>query len=352
MKSSIILIASSLLISSVVSEAKQPLLMSDLSPSQIYSKQQIANQLDVLNSKTSSDLSTLQKEYLLLKKINAVDINNISTEDLNFLQQYSSYKSQNFVKHDEGPLPVAIFDIASRAKHKLNQHYVFSHSNSLKILSKQDWQSFLQVMSNNDDLKSNVIKQSKMKMLSGVNAKQSMDIAKRLLITRSFEDPLVLKAVTSSNDADLTSQLLSVNASPEAHQILNKGLSKFLKSEQENLLKKVIESNPNLSSHAIAIYAKLPTNIQNNNWLTQKLSDSEVGIDVAKAIGVSKNQQALEFATNLVMKKSANRNEVANGLLALRFANNDYAKTQLKYFVDQNIIKYKDMQLEVAKWLD
>ena len=293
----------------------------------------------------------LQQEYLSLKTINAFDVESLSSEDIAYLKQRMNYQPQSFVKHDEGPLPLAIFDIASAAKYKLNQFYVFDAAKPYQQLRQSNWQNFKHAIVANDEITS-VVQQAKLKSLEDLNAVQYSELAKALLAKRNYQDLLVVKAIQNSNDRQLIKKLLESNVSAEAHKLMAKQLNKFAAATQADILQSVVAQNKALASSALIQYAKLPSIVRSDSWLTKQLSDQYLGASAAKAIGIAQSTTALESAKAIVLDKHSNRTQVANALLALKFANNDFGKSELLQLVEQKQIPYQDMQAEVAKWLD
>lgn len=332
-------------------KAERPLLLSDINPSQLFTKQQIHLEIQNIANKQNEDLSLLQREYLVLQKIKALDIQNLSNDDLAYLKKQSEYQSQSFVKHDEGPLPLAIFDIASASKYKLNQYYVSQQAKPYLQLRQTNWQNFKQALTANNEL-NQVQLQAKLMTMEGLTSSQLSELAKAFLDTRDYQDPLVMKAVSNSNDAELIADLLQKNSSAKALQMMANRLKTFEPKIQAEVLQLVIAENKKLASAALMQYAKLPASVRSDQWLTQKLSDATLGASAAKAIGIIQSQSALEDARDLILNKSSTRVQVANALLALKFANNNFANVELNQLLEQNKIPYQDMQQEVAKWLD
>ncbi len=330
-------------------QAERPILMSDINPSQLYSKQQIEVEINNISQKDNG-FSILQSEYLMLKAINKLDEQHLSKDDVEFLNQHTQYQSQSFIKHDEGPLPLAIFDIASAAKYKLNQYYVHDKAKEYQRLLESSWENYKQALKTKD--LSQVQLAAKLESMNGLNDSQYSEIAKELIVSRNYQSPLVVKAVSNSNDASLVKALLLNSASADANRLLAEKLYQFSNLEQADILQSVVVKNKALASSALMQYAKLPNNVRSNDWLVSQLSDSYLGASAAKAIGITQSQNALSSAKELILDDSSNRTQVANALLALKFANNDYAKSELNELLERDLIKFKDMQQEVAKWLD
>ncbi len=332
-------------------KAERPLLLSDINPSQLFSKHQIETQIKNIANKKSNELSILQNEFLTLQKINRLDVQALAESDLSFLQQQEKYKSQTFVRHDEGPLPLAIFDIASVAKFKLNHYYVFNEKQQYLDLLNRSWDGYKAAITKKDEL-TNVSLQAKLQAIDGLESEQYLELANKLIESRSFVDPLVVKVIVQTNDAYLIGDLLKNNDSAEALKIMNDKVKTFNTVTQAELLQSIVSENKNLASSALIQYGKLPANVRSDSWLVKQLSDTTLGSSAAKAIGLSQIQSALESARDLVSNSNSTRVEVANGLLALKFANNSFASTELTQLLERNLIPFEDMKMEVEKWLD
>ena len=351
MKKIIIPVVLGFVASSYSLKAEKPLLMNDINPEQLFSKQQIEFEINSIANKQAADLSTLQQEYLKLKQINSVNANSVSDEGLVLLNQYKDYQSQTFIKHEEGPLPLAIFDIASAAKYKLNQYYVHQASLPYLKLRQDGWQDFKLALVSADET-SSIQQKAKLAAISDLSAAEYTELAKSLVVSRSYQDPLLVNAIANSKDADLIGSLLQNNHSATAQRVMADKLAEFNSQVQAEILQSVVANNKKLASSALIRYAKLPANARSDQWLTELLSDHRLGASAAKALGITQSQTALETAQAMIKNPSSNRTQVANALLALRFANNDYAKSELVHLLERDQIRFEDMKLEVAKWLD
>lgn len=332
--------------------AERPLLLTDINPSQLYTKQQVNLEVAQAEQKQYSQLSVLQQEYLTLTKIQNLDIKKLSKSDLDFLGDASRYKSQAFIKHEEGPLPLVIFDIASAAKFQISQYQVLQETNQLELLKVNNWASFLQRMVTDDDLFSKNLLTAKLNLIEQLSVAQSYELAKTLTKKRTFDDPLVLKVIMGSRDFELTNELLTNSKQLGVHRILEEAIQSFSDYQQAAIFESVVGKNDYLASQALIKYAQLPNAVRNDDWLLSRLTDSKHGGSAAKAIALSNSSELLVQAAELVSQPQATRLQVANALLTLKFANNDFANQTLQALLDNRQIAYTDMQLEVSKWLD
>ncbi len=328
-----------------------PLLMKDISPSQLYSEKEIQQQTAIAKTNQKSQLSILQQEFLTLTKINQLEASSLTTQDLELLESAIQYQSKAFKKHPEGPLPIAIFDIASAAKFKLKQHHVWLKSQTLENLYSSDWNGFKQRFLESEDVLSTSEQEAKLELVKKLTTKEALFLAEQLKSSRSLQDPLLIETILQSKNMDYLSLLLSKLQSPKAHQILNKNISQLAKPVQAELLKSVIENNTYLASQALNQYAKLPNAYRSKNWLTSKLKDQHLGSSVAMAIAQSNDLLMYEELSAIVTNQKSERTEVANALLALRFAKNEVADEHLKKLVEGKYIHFDDMQQEAQRWL-
>ncbi len=330
----------------------RPILISDLDPEQLYSQAQINQQIQSVKYKSSASLSDLQKEYLAIEKIKTMDAAQLSHEDLGYLNKASSYQSKSFRLHDEGPLPVAIFDVASQAKFKLQQHFIAKELAALDALKASNQADYLNSLVSNSDLDSAAIQIAKVQSLNSLTQQQAKNLATDLLKTRSLSDPLLIKSVEQARDFDLSKQLLIKLNNHDAHRQLDALSKQFTVFEQEALLTSVINNNQYLASQALAQYAQLPVHVRVNTLLLDKLQDPTLGASAAKAIALTSDHQLFEQLASLAVEKNASRLQVANALSGLRFAEGDYARSLLTEIVKNKQIAYADMAQEVTKWLD
>ncbi|MRX28734.1 hypothetical protein [Kangiella sp. HZ709] len=331
--------------------ADAPLLMKDISASQLYTDKEIQQQTAIADANQKSQLTILQQEFLTFKNINQLDIKKLTKQDFALLDSAIQYQSKAFKKHTEGPLPIAIFDIASAAKFKLKQHHVWLKSQTLENLYRSDWSGFKKRFLESEDVLSVSEQAAKLELVKKLTTKETLFLAEQLMNSRSFQDPLLIEVILQSKNIDYLGLLLNKLQTPIAHQIIKENISQLEKSKQAELLKSVIESNQYLASQALNQYAKLPNGYRSKSWLASKLKDKHLGASVAMAIAQSNDPLRYEELSAIVTNQKSKRVEVANALLALRFAKNEVADEHLKKLVEGKYIRFDDMQQEAQRWL-
>ncbi|WP_251358975.1 hypothetical protein [Kangiella sp. TOML190] len=328
--------------------AEKPLLISDISSENLYSQQQIVAQISMAKRVSQNQLSSLQQEFLMLEQIKNLDAKNLNSQDLEVLAQACRHQPMAYKLHDEGPLTVAIFDVASLAKAKVETYNIHQQYLEISELKQQNPSIFMQRFL---VLQGAIEEKAKLKMVPQLSKAEARDVSGQLLATRNVADPLLIAATHQAQDKALYQAVLSQLVDAKAHSLLNSALRNLPAFEQEDLLKTVIQENPYLASQALSEYAKLPGQLRHNALLLETLGDETLGAAAAYAIGKTQDGELQQQLVQLVTGKSAARAQVAHALLALRVADSDYAKRQLRQFVENNQIPFADMQQEVARWV-
>lgn len=331
-----------------------PLLISEVPSNQVYSEERIA---DV----KSQDLAALKgypedslvNEYLLLNKVSDLNPEALSEGDISFLKQVANHKVTAYKQHPEGPIAVPIFDIASLAQHKLLLWKVHS--------KKLEFDSLLQ---SNLDLFATMSTENNINVQAAKGSLQdspALSVASVDLLVNNYSQHeaanslVLLEALVEKSGSYKAAEVLlnSPHNSPLKHQLLSRLEQYFSEHEQEALLKEQISNKSNLASQAIIEYAKLPSGVLEVDVLYANLSDKTLGASSAFALSRVLNASSdYSKVVDFLKQHRSSRYAVANCLLALKLANTDDSKAQLRDILEQDYIQFEDIKAEVNSWLN
>ena len=329
-----------------------PLLITDINHKQIFSENRILFELEQLKDPQflkKHKPSIFQKEYLLYQDIQDLSIEKLTREELSFIKQMTLYQSHAFKKHSEGPIAVAIFDVASLAKSKWFQHQALTKFNQLKALNADNVNAVYSLVQHSSlpyEFRAAIL------TVQDYNPKQASDLISLLLndtsLSQTKKNTLLYEAALVSANANDLSQVLQSISGPESHKLLDKAQKVMQPNDYKLLLEHIIENNTPLASQAIIKYSSL--NLIDINLLINKLSDQKLGASAAFALS-----QALDLDLNkllsLAVHKKSDRVLVANALLALKLNGSHQARTLLKAAVSNKDIAFTDISEEVSRWL-
>ncbi len=166
---------------------------------------------------------------------------------------------------------------------------------------------------------------------------------------------VLLEALVEKSGSYKAAEVLlnSPHNSPLKHQLLSRLEQYFSEHEQEALLKEQISNKSNLASQALIEYAKLPSGVLEVDILYSNLSDKTLGASSAFALSkVLKVSSDYSKIGDFLKQHRSSRYAVANCLLALKLANTDDSKAQLRDILDQDYIQFEDIKAEVKSWLN
>lgn len=346
----------------ITAQAEQrPLLLSEVPSHQIYTSLELESKLnqqsleDLKQAKKTS-LTPLQKEYLLYDQLESLSADTMTAEDVARTKKLSKHQPQAYKVHDEGPLPIPVFDIQSLAKYKLYQYDVYQEQLNLQELVKAEQASFI-----NNSLSSASLTEAARQVIQSLTSQDKVltdslvDSYIAYNVGAEQERPqlaLLYTLATHTNSEEATrAVLLSTVASPLKSQLLN-DIQQHLESYQvERLLKELIRSKSELSSQATLKYGNLDSSVRNIDFLVSLLDDQELGSSSALALARLNEDSVLDGIYSVITKNKASRTSVANGLLVLQQSTSAKAKDLLFRLIEQDKIIYSDMKQEVVSWV-
>ncbi|NVK22641.1 MAG: hypothetical protein HWD86_08990 [Kangiellaceae bacterium] len=332
----------------------RPLLLNDIDPSRIFSESQISLEIvNIENSKLSlqkpTQLNDFQYEYLLHHKIKHINAADLSSSEHAELKALSSYQSKTYRVHEEGPLPIKIFDIASLAKSKLFQYEVGQQEKYLYEQLTNNVNAFL-----NQDFNNPLTFLAAQKVISNVSDQQA----------KAIGDSMITKSVLDKNQAVLLGQLGSIIVQPayfkkaltsltdgaEGHKILENMNLMLEATDSIVIFEELIQDKSYLASQALLYYSKLPSYMHNSNMLFNLLSDEKLGSSAAFVISQNLSANNLAQTLNIISNNQSSRVQVANALMTLKSAQSITANNAIKDLLQNNKIPYVDMAKEVSQW--
>lgn len=331
-----------------------PLLISEVPFNQVFTENEIITvKSQDISSLKSQPENALVSDYIYFLTVSEVRPELATQADIDFLQRAASFKPTAYREHPEGPIAVPIFDTASLAKHKLLQIDAYAKKSEFSYLLQANPERFV-LLSTSNRVNVNAAKIALQETVSLTPAITDVLIDK--YSSRGGQESLVLlnvlvdtqksfKAAEALLDSDLKS--------PLKHQLLRALPKHFTDRQQEMLLEQLIKQRSDLASQAIIQYSRLPSNIISTDLFYTNLSDEKLGASSAYALSRVINRDGdYSKLIDYIKNNRSSRLAVANGVLALKFANTGESKGYLKELLENDEILFEDMKAEVAIWLN
>ncbi len=303
----------------------------------------------------SSDL--IQKEFTIQQILFALMQVPETTELRQFVSGYRQYDNQIFQKHDEGPLPVASFNIREKAQAVLLAwlktsvkeqvvHNFVDGTDPLRSLIAQ--------------LEHNQWKQQKFAVTAGV-----------------------IKAVWLVDEALLRSQILNWRNNFKTHALYQQGLvNSALRLNDENLMMEMLNkadqvnlsitlqklpqyfdetttirlivsaiNNKQIASQALyALGHYLPNHSELKSFMMDKLFDKASGGTAAAVIAKNADDKIMHQLSRS-LASTQNKTHAARILLTLKLINTFESKQLIENFIEQGSHPFASLQQEVKQWL-
>jgi hypothetical protein len=327
-------------------------------------QQQIALALDAQQSDwaavdsvlASPELGDVEREFLLYGTL--MRARNVEPDDagIAFVSRLQSFESKTFVRHEEGPLPVAVYPIADLATGTLrfwNRRQVardvslafaagdMSRMQSLRQTGSDDYAGTLAALRAADAT--------------------ALFLAREWLASNTKDnnsngnDFYEARAVVAlgTGDQTLAADLLRMGDGAPAIQLLRATRQHFDAMTAFDLLQHATQ-NPAIASAALfeldaLRQAGLGERI--DSYLLDALADPALGATAAAIIARRQDPAQLAWVADVLSSPTASHSQQAHAALALTLADSQYARSALRDAITNDRITDSDLQKELVEWL-
>jgi hypothetical protein len=304
----------------------------------------------------SPGLGDVEREFLLYGTL--MRARNVEPDDAGvaFVSRLQSYESKTFVRHEEGPLPVAVYPIASLASGTLrfwNRRQVtrdaslalaagdMSRLQSLRQPGSDEYAGTLAALRAADATALSLARDWLASNTTDNNAAGKEFYAARAVVAVGTGDRL------------LAAELLQTGEGVAAMQLLRATRQHFDATTALDLLQHAT-TNPSVASAALfeldaLRQAGLGERI--DGYLLDALADPALGATAAAIIARRQDPALLARVAGVLSSPAASHNQQARAALALTLADNQYARSALSDAVTSDRITDSDLRKELVEWL-
>lgn len=308
------------------------------------------------NVLASPGLGDIEREFLLYGTL--MRARNVEADDagIAFVSRLQSYESKTFVRHEEGPLPVAVYPIATLATGTLrfwNRRQVardaslafaagdMSRMQSLRQTGSDDYAGTLAALRAAD---ATAMVQAKEWLASNSNDNNSND--------NDFYEARAVVAL-ATGDRTLAAELLITDNGAASIQLLRATRQHFDATTAFDLLQHAT-SNPAIASAALfeldaLRHAGFDERI--DSYLLDALAEPALGATAAAIIARRQDPALLARVAGVLSSPASSQSQQARAALALTLADTQYARSALRDAVTSEHITDSDLQKELAEWL-
>ena len=270
-----------------------------------------------------------------------------------YVETFLTYDNKVFVMHEEGPLPLAYFNIAGAAQGTLFKWQRQEFKREAAAALKSNPGSVLGAFSESAD------KARAAGALDALNEASVDDLLKvlpgiqsQIAKNPSLIEPLVVIAQRTKR-ADLYESALVQGKSPSVLKLLAEVPEKFDGDTAFQLLSAASSNNDKLASAAVLQMHKLPAHSLNHKFVLDQLASKANGSSYAALIAKMNDTSLLQSAGARLLDSSSAENVVINAALALRLNGSALARAELARFVESDTSNKElaHVKEEVASWL-
>ena len=299
----------------------------------------------------SPGLGDVEREFLLYGTL--MRARNVEPNDAGvaFVSRLQAYESKTFVRHEEGPLPVAVYPIATLATGTLrfwNRRQVARDASLAFAAGDMSRLRSLRQAGTDDYAGS----------LAALHAADTMALVLArdwLAANTKDNDFYEARAVVAlgTGDQRLAADLLQTGEGAASLQLLRAVRQHFDATTAFHLLQHAMQ-NPAIASAALfeldhLRHAGLGERI--DSYLLDALANPALGATAAAIIARRQDPALLARVANVLNSLAASRSQHARAALALTLADTQYARAALRDAVTNDRITDADLQKEVAEWL-
>lgn len=296
-------------------------------------------------------LGDVEREFLLYGTL--MRARNVEPDDAGvaFVSRLQSYESKTFVRHEEGPLPVAVYPIASLA------------SGTLRFWNRrQVTRDASLALAAGDMSRLQSLRQTGSDDYAGTLAALRAADATALFLARDWlaantngNDFYAARAVVAVGTGDrmLAAELLQTGEGVAAIQLLRATRQHFDATTALDLLQHAT-TNPSVASAALfeldaLRQAGLGERI--DGYLLDALADPALGATAATIIARGQDPALLARVAGVLTSPAASHSQQVRAALALTLADNQYARSALSDAVTSDRITDSDLRKELVEWL-
>lgn len=292
------------------------------------------------------ELDTTEREYLIHGLLTRA--RNLEPDDAAraFADRFADHRSQIFVRHEEGPLPIAAYPIAEVARGTLRywQRQEIRHE-AATALAAGDMTTLRLLRQPGDDAYAAAL--AALEGADGVAMSQAADWLDANAGPGEFRDAQFVVAI-GLRDAGRISDLLGTDSGAGVRRLpeLNEHFGAAIAFE----LLQDAATNPALASAALfEIDALRHAGLGVDAYLLGALADPALGGTAATVIAGRNDPELLaQVAAGL---PSANALGQARAVLALTLADDQYSRSMLEQAIENDVFVDPDLRREVVKWL-
>lgn len=324
---------------------------------------QAKRQLDALVHKQSADweaveallaqpgLDDVSQEYLRHELLIRVRAFEPDASGIQFVTRLRDYESKVYVLHDEGPLPIAVYPVASAARGTLSVwHRRDVQRNTSAALTAGDMSSLRHLEQPGSDEYAGVLA-----ALQEADPLTLAGAARWLSANSDGGNYYEARAVTSLNrrDASAVAELLRSGRGPAAMRLLRAVRTQFDANTAFDVLL-TATGNPEIGSSAVFEIDALRTAglaSRVDEYLLAALGDQALGATAATVVARRDDPRLLGQVAATLAEPRATESQQARAVLALTLADSPYARRVLENAARKGHLSDPGLQQEVAKWL-
>ena len=298
-----------------------------------------------------SGLDVTGQEFLIHDVLMRIREFEPDADVLDFVVRMRDYESKVYVRHEEGPLPVAVYSIATVAEGTLG----FWHRREVKRNASID-------MASGDMSSLRHLREPGTDDYAGVLA--ALNEADAVAITLAgewlaanagdagFYEARAITALRGGDDRDVVGLLRSGNG-PAAVRLLL-AVRRYFDADSAFDLLREATANPSVASAAVFEIDALRNSglaRQVDDYLLDVLPDSALGATAAAVVARRSDPGLLARVADVLAAPETTAGQQARAVLALTLADNQYARLALQDAIENDAIADPHLQEEVARWL-
>ncbi len=300
---------------------------------------------------TQSGLDEVGKEFLLHGTLMRIREFEPDADAMDFVVRMRSYDSKVYVRHEEGPLPVAVYPIATVAEGTLDYwHRRDVKRNASIAMASGDLSSLRHVRRPGTDEFAGVLA-----ALDEADAVTTTLADEWLAANAGGVDFYEARAITALKGGDRreVSGLLRSGNGPAAVRLLRAVRSHFDAGAAFDLLRDAT-ANPSVASAAVfeidaLRHSALAQRV--DDYLIDALADSELGATAAAIVARRGDHDLFVQVADVLDAPGATAVQQARAVLALTLAKDPYARLALEDAVKSEGFTDPDLHQDVVRWL-
>jgi len=270
---------------------------------------------------------------------------------IQFVTRLQDYESKVYVLHDEGPLPVVVYPVASAARGTLSLwHRREVQRKASAALIAGDLSDLRYLEQPGTDEYAGVLA-----ALKEADPLALAEVAQWLSVNSDRADYYEARAITSLNrrDARAVAELLQSGRGPAAMRLLRGVRAQFDANTAFDVLR-TAAGNPAIGSPAVFEIDALRTSGLANrvdDYLLDTLGDRALGATAATVVARRDDPRLLERVAATLAEPQVTRRQQARAVLALTLADSSYARRALENAATKGYLADPGLQQEVTRWL-